>query len=103
MRSRFSAYAAHETDYIIATTHPKSRYQQADKKAWRKELRHYVETTQFLALNVREAHQDDAQGVGEVFFSAILAQQGASSVFTERSRFEKLGGRWLYLDGDVQR
>jgi SEC-C motif-containing protein len=95
MRARYTAYAAGDARFIIRTTHPDSPYYRTDQKAWFKELKAYTDQTQFLALNVIDRETDG--DVGWVQFRAVLMQSGRDASFTERSRFERLDGRWLYV------
>jgi SEC-C motif-containing protein len=102
MRSRFTAYAIGEPNYIMDTTHPDGDGYQHDRAAWRKQLRAYMKGTQFLALHVTGRELSDDDETGFVTFHALLAQGGQNASFIERSRFVKQGGRWLYIDGIVK-
>jgi SEC-C motif-containing protein len=85
MRSRYSAYALGDTDYVWRTWHPRTRPEQVppdpDVEWTRLEI---VETTGDV-VEFR-AHFTGAQGPG---------------VLHERSRFSQRAGRWFYLDGEV--
>lgn len=95
MRSRFAAYALGKVSYIIHTTHPQSPHAQANQKAWRQDLKVFCHQTDFIGLQI--LHVGDVQGdTGWVTFRAILMQAGRDVSFTEKSRFEKVNGRWLY-------
>lgn len=99
MRSRFAAYALGNVGYIIRTTHPKSPHAEADQKSWRQDLKAFCHQTDFVGLQILQA--EDAQGsIGWVTFRAILMQAGRDVSFTEKSRFEKVNGRWLYHSGE---
>ncbi|WP_264042879.1 YchJ family protein [Mycolicibacterium hodleri] len=87
MRSRYAAYATGEADYLFRTWHPRTRPATVTVDAdlvW-KGLR---------ITDVVAGGRDDH--VGEVEF--IAAYDDAS--MHERSRFERRGGRWVYVDGD---
>lgn len=103
MRSRYSAYAVGDVDYIMATTHPDNGGYMADKAAWRKQLRAYVNATDFLGLLVHERNTDADGERGTVRFSAALAQNGLPAPFSETSVFVRVKGRWLYRSGKVSR
>lgn len=103
MRSRYSAYAVGNVDYIMITTHPQNDGYRTDKNTWRKELRVYVQQTQFLGLTVHESHTDDDGIHGTVRFTVAISQGGLPAPFSETSTFEKVKGRWLYLSGNVSR
>lgn len=99
MRSRFAAYAKGDADYIMATTHPDSPHRGADPDAWRAGIVHFCETTRFAGLSILSAPPPEGDQ-GEVTFHAELVQHGRDASFTERSTFRRVGGRWLYLDGE---
>lgn len=93
MRSRYSAYALELIDYIIKTTHPKNTPQ--DRVRWKKELLHFAQNTSFEELTILEFTEEGDRAY--VTFFAKLSQNGRDASFMERSQFEKLAGRWLYL------
>jgi SEC-C motif-containing protein len=96
MRSRYSAYALGNTAYIIKTTHPKSPYFEKDRKKWEKGIAEFCKTTTFVKLEILDS------GENWVHFAAHL-KQTEPLVLDERSTFEKVNGKWLYLKGDVQK
>jgi SEC-C motif-containing protein len=99
MRSRYSAYAVGAVDYLIATTDPTGPHFRADRAAWAAELQHYCAHTRFEKLTVRSASADEHRG--EVRFVAKLARAGEDLSFAERSRFNRVDGRWLYHSGEI--
>lgn len=99
MRSRYSAYALGVIDYIIETTHPLHHDWGQDREAWKKQLLAFSTNTDFERLEILGA--EEGSEVGFVTFTAHLRQAGQDRTFTERSRFEKLKGRWLYLSGSI--
>jgi SEC-C motif-containing protein len=99
MRSRYAAYALDLSDYIIETTHPNNPNFQTNTEAWREDLHKFSQLTQFDSLTVNEF----IDGTDEAFvtFTAYLRQAGNDNTFKERSRFEKLDGRWKYIEGEI--
>ena len=93
MRSRYSAYALGLSEYIINTTHPKSPYFEKDRKKWRSAIDQFCRETRFLGLEIH-AHQDDW-----VSFTAHLEQHGKKILLQEKSHFQKVDGKWLYVYG----
>jgi SEC-C motif-containing protein len=85
MRSRFSAYAVGDADYVWRTWHPRTRPEQV----------HLDDRTRWTRLEVIEAAGD------EVEFRAHHEGPAGIGTLHERSRFAQRGGRWFYLDGDV--
>lgn len=91
MRSRFTAFAAGDEQYLLATWHPSSRPESVDLDP---ALRWY-------RLDVHGATGGgpfDAEG--RVDFSAHWrGTGGVRGTQREHSRFVREGGRWFYVDG----
>lgn len=88
MRSRYSAFVVGDGDYLWRTWHPRTRPDSvtATGAAW-------------TGLRIHDVVDGgEADTVGVVEFEALYS--GGS--LRERSRFEKRGGRWFYLDGDIE-
>jgi peptide deformylase len=97
MRARYSAYALHKIDFIIETTHPASPNYYENKIAWRKSLKAFCERTNFSKLVI---HNFQESGLfAEVAFTAYFTQEEGADHFFEKSYFNKLQGKWLYLMG----
>lgn len=91
MRSRYSAYVLGEHDYLLATWHPRTR--PADLAGKEPGLR-------WLGLRVcRVEITDDTHAV--VDFVARHKLGGRAGRLQESSRFERVDGRWYYIDGDM--
>lgn len=86
MRSRYSAYAVGEVDYVLATWHPRTRPEAiaTDGLTW-------------TGLEITDHGEDWVE-----FSAHYRAGDGAVATLTERSRFERRAGRWFYLDGEVE-
>ncbi len=95
MRSRYSAYAMNKADYIIHTTHPQSPYFEKDPIKWKKAIEQFSQTTEFVKLEILESAEDTVK------FAAHLRQSGRSFILEEKSQFQKINGKWLYLSGLV--
>jgi SEC-C motif-containing protein len=85
MRSRYAAYALGDTDYVFRTWHPRTR---PDDLSPDPALR-------WTGLTIVGA------GADWVEFSAAYERGGRPGELRERSRFERRGGRWVYVDGEV--
>lgn len=95
MRSRYSAYALGLVDYIVQTTHSKSR--PADLAAWKEEIQAFCQQTDFVGLEIEEA-------VGnEVTFYARLKRGAIDVSFREKSTFVEEDGRLTYVEGTITR
>ena len=91
MRSRYTAYALGDGDYLLATWHPSTRPAPLA----------FDGAVKWLGLDVVRTEAggaDDASGVVE--FVARYKVQGRAQRLHEASRFVKEEGRWFYLDGE---
>ena len=95
MKSRYSAYATGNAEYIIKTTHPENPDYSDDHLSWKKEIDLFTQHTGFLGLKIMEFI--DGKEEAYVSFEASLS----SGVLIEKSRFLKHNGRWLYVDGVI--
>ena len=94
MRSRFTAYAMRNADYLMATWDVTTRPKDID---FSKET---VEWQRLVIEMVKKGGIKDTKGVVE--FKAFYLLDGEEHVMSEISRFTKQAGRWFYLDGKVQ-
>ncbi len=95
MKSRYSAYAVGNADYIIKTTHPDNSDYTKDILSWRASIREFSDHTVFEGLRILA--YDTGEEVAFVTFEARLS----SGLLKEKSHFLKASGRWLYVDGEV--
>jgi SEC-C motif-containing protein len=84
MRSRFSAYALGESDYVWRTWHPRTRPPQVTPDP----------ATRWTRLEIVESEGDTVE------FRAHFEGASGSGVLHERSRFAERAGRWFYLDDE---
>ena len=93
MKSRYSAYAAGESRYIMETTHPKNPDFTTDTKTWRASINDFCENTLFDGLEIVEFIDGEREA-----FVTFIAHLGKGEL-REKSRFLKEEGKWLYVDG----
>lgn len=89
MRSRYSAYATGDVDYLLASWHPSTRpgtLELDPDLAWRR-----------LDI-VDTAAGGPFDDTGIVEFAAHYRLAGERGVQRERSSFVREGGRWYYVD-----
>ena len=99
MRSRYSAYALGQADYIIQTTHPASTQYTTDHTQWKNEILNFSKSTRFEKLEVFDFQESGS--VATVTFTVHLLHGKEDSSFTEQSYFEKFHGKWLYRGGKI--
>lgn len=95
MRSRFSAFAVGDADYLLFSWHPSTRPAALEGDpdvVWRR----------LQIVDTVAGGADDTDGVVE-FRASYRGADGAdgAGVMHERSRFVRLDGRWVYLDGEA--
>ena len=90
MRSRYSAYALKEKDYIVATWHPDTCPAELDLYE-----NAHVKWTRLKVLNIEAGAEQDQTGIVE--FTATMKANGRAEKMTERSEFVKQDGRWYYV------
>jgi len=90
MRSRYSAFARGLDDYLWRTWHPRTRPERVtlDGTDW----------AGLEILDVVDGGERDQEGIVE--FVAHYRDGRRPGRMRERSRFERRGRRWLYVDGE---
>ena len=92
MRSRFSAFAVGDADYLMASWHHETRPRRLtleDSVSWRR----------LQIVDTDAGGEDDTTGVVE--FRAQYERGGSRHILHERSRFARVSGRWVYVDGET--
>lgn len=91
MRSRYTAFARGEAQYLLDTWHPDnrpSRVRLDDKQKW-------------IGLSIKSTEAGmEVDDSGRVEFVARFKVDGKGHRLHENSRFEKIDGLWYYLDGE---
>jgi SEC-C motif domain protein len=96
MRSRYTAYALGDVDYILRS-HDPDTVGEVDRK--NTEL--WSKSSQWLGLEVHAVDQGGEQDqAGSVEFSARYKVKGVAIQHRERARFKRHGGRWVFVDGE---
>jgi len=94
MRSRYTAYALGDLDYIERTMKGKA-LKRFNRIATEKSL----EGTIWIQLTVLLATEEG--DIGTVQFIASFKQEDQMAAMHEISTFEKVEGKWFYVDGEV--
>ncbi len=88
MRSRYSAFVKRDAGYLLRTWHPRTRPARLDLDP----------RMRWTGLEILDTTDGSAfHGTGTVTFRA--SYRGGS--LHERSRFERVDGAWVYVDGDI--
>lgn len=89
MRSRYSAYVLGLELYLLATWHPETRPESLD-------LAH--DATKWLGLDLKRHEESGDTAIVE--FVARYKIDGRAHRLHEISRFKRIAGCWLYVDGE---
>lgn len=92
MRSRYSAYAVGDLDYVWQTWHPRTRPAALSADGG-------LTWTGLQILDTVDGGPGDQ--TGEVEFRAHYRDGARTGTLHERSRFAVRAQRWFYLDGDL--
>ncbi|MEY1675056.1 YchJ family protein [Gordonia sp. ABKF26] len=92
MRSRFTAFALGDRNHLLVSWHPDTRPDTLDLD----------ESMRWYRLDIESTAAGSPFDVeGEVTFTAYYRRGPEPGSLHERSRFTRLDGRWVYLDGIV--
>jgi len=97
MRSRYTAYAIQNIDYLAATHDPDTvgNMDREDTEKWAREANWQgLEIVDTVA-----GGPEDEEGVVE--FIARYETGGKTIAHHERSTFRRIDGQWFYVDGDM--
>ena len=92
MRSRYTAFATHQIDYLIASHHPETR-----GEIKRDDVERWSRRAAWLGLEIvatEEGQAGDDQGFVE--FTARYREAGQERLHHERSLFRRHQGRWFF-------
>lgn len=101
IRSRYTAYAIGNVEYLYKTTHPTNEAVAGKSpEAYKQETLAYCQKVDFTGLTVLESSPADEQGISRGVLTAKFKVTGQpEDAFTERSEFVELDGRLVYLRG----
>ena len=92
MRARYSAFCLHLEAYLRASWHPQTRPSSLA----------FDPAQRWLGLkNVACEAGGTADATGQVEFVARYKIHGKAFRLHENSRFSRVDGHWLYVDGDI--
>lgn len=90
MRSRYSAFAVRDEGYLLRTWHPRTRPPRVE----------FDPALRWVGLDVEATTEGTAfHTTGTVTFRARYTDSGRPDSLHEKSRFERVDGAWVYVDG----
>ena len=91
MRSRYVGFVTQDETYLLASWHPSTRPSRV----------RFNEQQRWLGLKILDTQAGlSADSTGTVEFVARYKINGKGYRLKERSRFQKEGSQWFYLDGE---
>ena len=93
MRSRYSAFAVGDAEYLLATWHPSTRPEDVD-------LDDDVTWRRLDILSTRAGGPLDRTGIVEFVAHYRSTSTRERDSLHEVSSFVREGGRWFYVDGE---
>ena len=94
MRARYSAFATQAIDFIVTSTHSRTRHE-IDLTF----IREWSETSTWQRLEILEVKQVN-ENKAFVSFEAQFSQNGEDHRHREKSVFERENGQWRFVTGD---
>ncbi|MDG4860115.1 YchJ family protein [Streptomyces sp. T-3] len=92
MRSRYAAFAVEDEAYLLRTWHPRTRPPGVG----------FDGGMRWTGLEILGTSEGSAfHSTGTVTFRARYTEGGRPGSLHERSRFERVDGAWVYVDGDI--
>ncbi len=99
MRSRYSAFALKEVDYLWRTLHPDHPDRARPREEFVRELRGRASALKYPRLHVLDRRLAAPGDTAVVLFYARVFETGKDRSFVERSEFQHDGRGWRYLRG----
>ena len=95
MRARYSAFVTHAIDFIVASTHSRTR-----KEVDLSFIREWSETSTWRGLEIIDTKQVNDNKAFVSFEAQFTTQAGEDQRHRERSLFERENGDWRFVTGD---
>jgi SEC-C motif-containing protein len=97
IRSRYSAYARGEIDYLYTSLHPDKRADFDEKST-----RDWAERSQWHGLEIVETYRGAEKDTeGRIEFTASFTDDGIRREHRELASFSKVEGTWYFVKGEV--
>jgi len=95
MRARYSAFVTHAIDFVVASTHSRTR-----KEIDLDFIREWSETSTWQALQILETRQVNANKAFVSFEARFANPAGEDQIHREKSLFERENEEWKFVTGD---
>ena len=101
MRSRYTAFARAEPDYLWRTLHQDHPDRARDHAEVTRALRETIRSFKYMGLTILQTRAPGADGIARVLFWARIFDKGRERSFVELSDFAHDGEGWRYLAGET--
>ena len=96
MKSRYTAYAKGNIDYLMRSHHSKTRPPFKERKG----IKRWAESVKWMQLTIVNSwNGTEKDKEGHVEFKAIYFENGQIQQIHEKSLFQKEKGLWVYVSG----
>ncbi len=97
MRARFTAHCQRNYAFLVDSTHPAHRGDVSEEgiAAW-------ASGVEWTGLEIHSASPGKNDDEGHVSFTAAYTMKDSPQELREDSSFERVDGKWYYVDGVVQ-
>jgi SEC-C motif-containing protein len=92
MKSRYAAYASHQADYLLATTHSSERKQYS-----KEEILKWAIANKWQKLEIISFTENTVE-----FKAYFIDENNRNQVHYEFSTFKQENGSWFYVDGKFE-
>jgi SEC-C motif-containing protein len=99
MRSRFSAFALRDADYLARTLHPDHEDRALPQADLVRRIKASASAFKYMALEILDRRDPGEDGIAQVLFLARVFEKGKERSFVELSDFAHDGEGWRYLRG----
>jgi SEC-C motif-containing protein len=100
MRSRYSAFATRNVEYLWSTLHPDHDDRARSRSEVLAELAAVCAAHMYTGLQILDRRAADEGGIAKVLFFAKVFRKGRDLSFVELSLFARAEGGWRYLAGE---
>jgi SEC-C motif-containing protein len=102
MRSRYSAYAVGNFDYLVKSLAPTHEDLSQGTDTLKAILRQSSAGVRYMGLRIVGTEAENAEGDSYVLFVARMFERGKNCSLVELARFRRFDGAFRYVDGDAR-
>lgn len=101
MRSRYSAFARGEAEYLYITLHSSHDDRETPRAEWLRKFAETQDASIYRGLRIVQTQPPGEDGVAKVLFTVRTREKGKNASFSELSYFAREDGAWRYITGVI--